>query len=136
MKNRIDRSMMLYRRVAIQALTVLAAGLVVGCSSSTSPKSTDNNLSNLTVSAGTLSPAFSAAVTSYGVSVPNATTSITVTATTDNSKATLQIHGVAATSGSPSAAQALTVGPNLIDIAVYAEDGTVRIYDVTVTRGS
>lgn len=118
---------------ALSGLMMLTAALLVGCGSNSS-KSTDNNLSNLTVSVGTLSPAFSAAVTNYGVSVPPATPSVTVTATASSSKATLQVVGVAVPSGSPSAPQPLVSGFNLIDIAVFADDGSVRIYDVTVMR--
>ncbi len=116
---------------------MLAAAIFLGCSSSTgSSASSDNTLSNMTVSAGTLTPSFSASVTSYGDAVPNGTTSVTVTPTASSSKATIQVLGVDVTSGSASAAEALTVGPNLIDVAVFAENGDVRIYDVTVTRSA
>jgi hypothetical protein len=134
MQHRTQHAMTTGAAAAARGLALVAALLLPGCSSSTAAKSTDNNLSNLTLSVGTLSPAFSAAVTSYGAVVPSTTTSITVTATASSSKATLQVNSVVVTSGSPSAAISLTAGFNLIQIAVYAEDGTVRIYQVTVTR--
>jgi len=123
------------KRLSAQALVLacVAAFLFAGCGSSAA-KSSDDNLSALTVSAGTLSPTFSASVTSYGVSVPSTTTSLTVTATTSSGKATLQIVGMDATSGTASAPQPLMPGLNLIDVDVFAEDGSVRIYDITVTR--
>ncbi len=118
----------------MRVLTVLTAALIAGCSSSTSDLNTDNYLSGLTISAGTLSPAFSAVVSSYGATVPNTTTSVTVTATTSSDLATVKVNGVEVTSGTASAAVALLVGPNLIGIAVYAEDGGVRSYAITVQR--
>jgi hypothetical protein len=130
---RFDHAPIVRHVTAVGGSMMLTAALLVGCGSNFS-KSTDNNLSNLTVSVGTLSPAFSAAVTNYGVSVPPATPSVTVIAATSSSKATFQVVGVAVPSGSPSPPQPLVSGFNLIDIAVFAEDGSVRIYDVTVSR--
>ena len=119
-------------RTTLATLAVVVAALA-GCSSGPA-KSSDDNLSALSVSVGTLTPPFSANTSSYGVTVPGTTTSVTVTATTSSDKATLQVSGVDATSGTPSQPQPLTAGPNLIDVAVYAEDGSVRVYDITVTR--
>lgn len=111
---------------------VIVLGLLAACGGAV--QSSDNSLSALSVSVGTLSPAFSPTVTAYGVTGPSGTTSATVTATTTSTKAKLQVRGVAATSGVASAPVSLNAGPNLIDIAVFAENGSVFIYDVTVTR--
>ena len=121
-----------HRRIAVNVVTALAAALLTRCGSTTAPaKSTDNNLSlsNLTISAGTLSPVFVAAVTQYSAAVPSAATSVTFTATTTNPKTTIQINGdtqTSATSGVPSAAQAVRVGLTALLVTVFAEDGSVR----------
>ena len=97
--------------------------------------SADASLSNISLSAGTLSPLFAAATTAYTASVPNTTTSITLTPTVTNASATIMVNGAAVTSGSASGAIALNVGPNTITTTVTAPDGTTtRTYTVTVTR--
>ncbi|MDR2663644.1 MAG: Mu-like prophage major head subunit gpT family protein [Treponema sp.] len=88
--------------------------------------SSNANLKTLTVSAGTLSPAFDPAVTSYAVNVAATVSSITVTGTPAESGA-----GVSANNG---AAQSLATGPNVITITVTAQNGAVKTYTVTVTR--
>jgi formylglycine-generating enzyme required for sulfatase activity len=102
--------------------------------------STNADLSALTLSSGTLSPTFASATTSYTASVPNATTSITVTPTRAQADATIEVRVntgtyAAVTSGSPSAALSLNVGTNTLDVRVTAQDGTTqKTYTVTVTR--
>jgi hypothetical protein len=104
--------------------------------------SSDATLSALTISDGTLTPAFAAATTAYTDTVPNATTSVTVTPTATDTNATIQVRvngggfsGV--TSGSPSGALALNVGSNTIDVKVTAQDGTTtQTYTITVTRSA
>ena len=88
------------------------------------PKSDDNTLSNLTVSAGTLSPAFSPSVTSYTVTVPNEVSSITVTGTKNHNKASVSGNGT----------KSLNVGLNTIVITCTAENGSSNPYTVKVTR--
>ncbi|NOS79753.1 MAG: cadherin-like beta sandwich domain-containing protein [Nitrospira sp.] len=96
----------------------------------------NNNLSALTVSAGTLVPAFASATTTYAVAVPNATVTTTITATVADATATLTINGVGAISGSPSASISLAVGQNSIPIVVTAPNGNPKIYLVNVTRAA
>jgi hypothetical protein len=92
-------------------------------------------LSNLLVSAGALSPSFTALTTSYTVSVPNATTSTTVTPTLTDSNAVVRVNGVIVSSGTASSAIALSVGSNVITTLVTAQDGvSTRTYTITVTR--
>jgi hypothetical protein len=101
------------------------------------PLSTDATLSNLAISAGTLTPAFAAGTTSYADSVAYLTTPITVTATADESHATVKVNGISVASGSPSGAITLNVGANTITIAVTAQDGiTTDTYAITVTMAS
>ena len=127
-------------RAASFTLLVIGATLLGACSSSTAAKSSDNTLSNLTVSVGAVNPAFSPTSYAYGDAVLNSTTSITFTATAASSKATILIIGTQDTSpssyasGSVSPPQTLKVGFNLITISVFAEDGSVRIYNLTMNR--
>jgi hypothetical protein len=120
----------------MRVFTMLAAAMVVaGCSNyGTGTQSSDNTLSALTVSGGSLTPAFSAAVTAYGVTVPNTTTAVVVTPTVANIYATVRVNGAVISSGAGSPPISLTVGPNLIDVAVSAQSGSVRVYNITVTR--
>ncbi len=93
------------------------------------------NLLHLTISAGTLTPAFSSTTTSYTASVANATASITVTPTTSDPTATVTVNGTPVTSGAASASIPLNVGPNTITTIVTAHDGvTTKTYTLTITR--
>lgn len=93
------------------------------------------NLSNLELSTGTLSPAFSPSTTSYTSSVPTSVTSLQLTATTVDGAATLKIRGSAAASGVPSASIPLVVGPNSIIVEVNSANLMVaKFYQVTITR--
>jgi hypothetical protein len=117
------------KKVLSFLLAVSVSLAVLGCPSPTteSPGSTNAKLSALTVNDGVLSPAFAPGTTAYTVSVPNATTEITVTGTKDDRSATV--------SPNSGAAQSLIVGSTEITIAVTAEDGTtVQNYVVTVHR--
>jgi hypothetical protein len=102
--------------------------------------SNNADLSAMSISSGTISPAFVSSTTSYTASVTNATTSITVTPTKSDANATIQVRvngGVYTTvaSGSASSSLSLNVGTNLIEVQVTAQDGTtVKTYTTTVTR--
>ncbi len=97
--------------------------------------STNADLSNLSVSSGTISPAFASGTTGYTASVINTVTSLTVTPTTSDATATITVNGTAVTSGSASGAISLNTGPNTITTVVTAQDGvTTKTYTVTVTR--
>ncbi len=74
--------------------------------------------------------------TTYTASVSNATTSVTVTATTQDPTATLQVNGVVVASGTPSASIPLSVGLNIINSLVTAQDGTTARYSIDLTRAS
>ena len=101
---------------------------------------TNNNLSALTVSAGTLSPAFDADTTSYTVSVPYATPSIRISATRDGSHSTLQYFEGTDQLGTDNAASVnLTNLPvntaRTIRVEVTPEDGSAaKSYTVRITR--
>ncbi len=99
------------------------------------PVSNNAQLSNLALSSGTLSPAFSSGTTSFTASVSNTTTSITLTPTLADATASVTINGVAVTAGSASAAIPLNIGSNTIATVVTAQDGTTaQTYTLTVNR--
>lgn len=90
-------------------------------------------LTALTLSEGTLSPVFAQGTTSYTASVPNATTSITVTPT---AAGTITVNGTPETSGQPSHSISLTVGVNTITVVVTEPGKSPKTYTIVVTRAS
>ena len=100
-----------------------------------SATASDATLSNLALNHGTLSPVFASLTTSYTASVPNATTSVTVTPSANAPGATIKVNGNTVASGAASINLALVVGPNTINTGVTSSDGTVnKTYTVVVTR--
>ena len=93
--------------------------------SNTAALSADNSLKALTISPGTLSPAFKGSTTKYTATVDNSVTSIAVSATPVNEKATIE-----SVTGNTN----LAVGTNVVKIVVKAENGTTATYKITVTR--
>lgn len=85
-------------------------------------KSGNNALSTLTVSAGTLTPAFDPAVTEYTLSLPQGTEKLTLTATPSDSNATVQGDGELT----------LQEGENTLPLVVTAENGDTKTYTITV----
>ena len=99
--------------------------------------SSNADLAGLTLSAGTLSPAFAAATTSYTARVSNTNASITLTPTAANGGAKITVNGASVASGSASGDLALDVGANnVFTIVVTAQDGTPKSTTVTVTRNT
>jgi hypothetical protein len=95
----------------------------------------NNNLESLTVSPGSLTPAFSASRTSYRVSVGGRVESITVTAASDDTAARMTINGVTVRSGQ---ARSISLGPDgsstEIQVTVTAQNGSQKGYFITVNR--
>jgi tRNA threonylcarbamoyladenosine modification (KEOPS) complex Pcc1 subunit len=99
------------------------------------PLSSNADLHGLAISAGTLSPSFDAATTSYSSSVANTVSSVAITPTAEESDSVIAVNGQAVTSGQPSSGISLSVGDNAITIVVTAPDSTTtKTYTVTVTR--
>jgi len=115
-------------------LTSILAGTgeKIGLASAVIPSS-DATLSNLTISAGTLTPGFASGTTTYTDSVGNDITSVTVTPTVNESHATVKVNTVTVTSGSPSGAISLSVGSNSITIVVTAQNAATNTYTINVT---
>ena len=96
-----------------------------GSNTNTAALSADNSLKALTISPGTLSPAFKGSTTKYTATVDNSVTSIAVSATPVNERATVE-----SVTGNTN----LAVGANVVKIVVKAENGTTATYKITVTR--
>ena len=96
-----------------------------GSNTNTAALSADNSLKALTISPGTLSPAFKGSTTKYTATVDNSVTSIAVSATPVNEKATVE-----SVTGNTN----LAIGANVVKIVVKAENGTTATYKITVTR--
>lgn len=95
--------------------------------------STNADLEKIDLTTGTLSPVFSSSVTEYTVPVGYPTTSVTLTPTPDDEKASVTINGEATTAKTIN----LNVGSNLVTIVVTAEDGTSKkTYLVTFDRAA
>ncbi len=96
------------------------------------------DLSALTISSGTLTPAFSSAVTSYTVSVPNAVASVTFTPTVAALGSMVGVSGgPSMNSGIESSPIAIATGSNTIGIYVSSEDNAeIKFYFVTVIRAA
>lgn len=85
----------------------------------------DNSLSSLSISPGTLSPAFQYNVVEYTATVGADVTSVEVNANLSNDTATIE---------SVSGNTDLKEGENLITIVVKAQNGTPATYKITVTK--
>ncbi|WP_421663229.1 cadherin-like beta sandwich domain-containing protein [Lysinibacillus telephonicus] len=96
--------------------------------------SSNADLSNLTLSSGTLSPGFSSGTTEYTASVANSITSINVTPTAADNTATVTVKGVLVESGQASTEIHLTVGDNEIPVTVTAQSGDTKTYIIKITR--
>ena len=95
--------------------------------------SSDASLSNLSMSAGTLSPTFAAGTTSYTTTVT--ATTITATPTINDDNATVSVNGVPVTSGVASANIPLVIGNTIMTVVVTAQDGsTTQTYTITVSQ--
>lgn len=83
--------------------------------------SSNNALSSLTVSAGTLTPAFDPAITEYTLSLPSQSDRLTITANPSDSRATVQGDGDIS----------LQDGETSLSVVVTAENGDTKTYTVT-----
>ena len=93
------------------------------------------NLSNLTTSAGTLTPVFNAYTYIYTAEVPATTASVTVTPTADTIGTAITVNGATVSSGAASAAITLTAGETTaIPVIVTPSSGTPHTYTLNVAR--
>ncbi|MFY7899720.1 MAG: FG-GAP-like repeat-containing protein, partial [Chitinophagaceae bacterium] len=104
--------------------------------------SSNANLSNITFSTGFLSAGSLSSNTSFTSLQQNNITSVTFTPTKSDAGATIQYRVVGGSytsinSGTASAAIALALGSNIVEILVTAQDGiTTKLYTVDIIRAS
>lgn len=94
----------------------------------TTTKSSDNYLKDLTInSSHEISPSFNKNASNYNITVPYEVDKLDLSYITNNSKASVKITGN----------KDFKVGEvNTVEIEVTAEDGTIRIYTLNVTRST
>lgn len=85
-------------------------------------KSSNNLLSSLTISVGTLEPAFDSNISEYNIALPSDTQTISINAEATDSKSRIEGLGEAK----------LEVGDNTVAIKVIAEDDSEKIYTIKV----
>lgn len=115
--------------------TVLAIGAEIqssvsggGCSVTVAAPvtySTDNNLASLSISPGTLSPAFSPSVTTYTTSVGADCSQLVVSAVANDGNASVSVSGTK-----------LDPGSNTTTITVTAQSGATKTYTIHTTKAS
>jgi hypothetical protein len=94
-----------------------------------------NRLSAISLSSGSISPAFDSETTTYTASVPYSVDSLSVTASVyDSRTAALTVNATSVPSGQASGAINLIVGNNSITITATPLNGTSKTYTVNVTR--
>jgi len=96
-------------------------------------RSSNANLSQLSLSNGTLSPAFASNTTSYSANVNQS--AITVTPTMADPMAAMKVNGTTVTNGAASQSIPLNIGNTAITVVVTAQDGTTtKTYTINITR--
>ncbi len=98
---------------------------------------TSAKLTGLSISAGTLEQPFGSTTNNYTASVGYDSSTITVTATAEDSRASIKVNGVPATSGDPSKPVSLNPGvttPITVEVTPYI--GDPQNYVISVTRAS
>jgi len=97
----------------------------------------NDNLTWIKLSAGTLSPAFSAATTGYTVNVTNQVTHMTITPASGDADAMIKVNGATVASGAASPVIPLSIGANNVSIVVTSSNGSAtKTYTITVNRPS
>lgn len=102
------------------------------------PAPSSQYLTNLTLSSGTLTPAFAGRTTfAYTATVEYAVSSITLTPVAEDVHATIKVNGTVVNINTASQPVNLSVGSNTIAVQVTGSDGSAQQnYTVTVTRKS
>jgi hypothetical protein len=95
----------------------------------------DPSLVALTVSAGTLTPAFDPTITQYALALPPAVAVSTLApVVAQPGHASITVNGAATTSGTATGVFSAFMAPTNFAFVVTAESGATKTYTVTVTR--
>jgi hypothetical protein len=100
------------------------------------PSMSNADLAELIPSKGSLAPSFKPIAALYSLAVAFADSQITIKATTSDALAKLAINGIPVLSGASSDLISILVGLNrdVVQLVVTAQDGTQKIYSISVTR--
>ncbi len=93
-----------------------------------------SNLTALTLTSGTLTPAFNKGIYEYSATVNNNITSVGVTPTAEDVNATITVNGKKVPSGATSPYISLDEGGNVINVKVTDAKGNSSTYVLNVTR--
>jgi hypothetical protein len=96
--------------------------------------SSNAQLRTLALDRGKLHPVFDGDVTAYTARVAYAVEAVSIAAEAEDARATVKVNGSPLAPGGISAPIPLQVGDNAIAVTVEAQDGTVSVYTVVVTR--
>lgn len=129
------KHLLTFTKTCWAVILVAAIGLATyGCSDSVSisEQTVEVPLSSLTVTPGTIQPAFSSNITTYTVDAPTGAATVTVVATPKSSTTLVTIDGTISTQRS------IPLGPpgsiKIIPIVLESQNGLTSTYTVTVTR--
>ena len=111
-------------------------GGVVDAPAASVDASANTLLMSLSVSEGSLEPAFEPNVSDYRLDLPLRASSLTLIPTAANGGATITVNGTAVVSGTESAPIALSLGENSIEIIVTSENGSFRTYALVARRAA
>ena len=133
----------LFRNNETEGWTTQLSSLLIAIKGTTGGyvASTDATLKTLALEGATggetitLSPAFDDGTGTYAASVVNRIDSVKLTATKNDSNATVAITDDDDTGTPEEAELALIVGSNTVTVTVTAENGTPNTYTITATRG-
>jgi hypothetical protein len=93
-----------------------------------------NLLTKLTLSAGALSPVFVMTGNNYTATVAYGVSSLTVSASSEDPKATIAINGQTPAAGTATQTIALSPGVTTVPVTVTAVDGATNVYQIAITE--
>ncbi len=96
--------------------------------------SANADLSNISLSAGNLTPAFAPGTISYASTVAHDVASVNITPTIADATATLTVNGIAAASGSPVSVSLASGSTKSVPVTVTAQNGNTKTYTLAITR--
>ena len=106
------------------ATKYVASNLLTNTKPEEEKKSDNAYLKSLTIEGQELTPVFNKETTSYTMQIESDITELNIKAEAEDEKASVSIQGN----------KDLKEGENKITVSVSAEDGTIKIYEITVTK--
>ena len=123
-KTAIALEQLIYANNDLQEKSLKGSSATVNVVNPSTEASSNANLKNLVVSAGTLTPKFDPDVTSYSVTIKNDVTELWVSTSKADAKASVTVEG----------SKDMKVGANKRVVVVTAENGNTKRYTINITR--